>query len=198
MIVVCSLSDVKFVCESIGPSHLISAIDPGYEPNTPKGVEKHLKLGFDDIIEVSDSNSIFRLNGSIDKQVLPSVSHTNSIIDFLNSWKSTKPIVIHCWCGVSRSMAIATYLICKEDLSNIDKNIRYIRSIAPHANPNKLMVSMFEKYLKVEGKINKTFNKYPHTVTYDCTINFAPVCIFKLSELKKYERICKNNFRLSR
>ena len=38
-----------------------------------------------------------------------------------------------------------------------------MRSIAPHANPNKLMVSMFEKYLKVEGKINEAFNKYPHT-----------------------------------
>ena len=186
MIIVCSLSDVKSVCENINPSHLISAIDPGYVPRTPKGVEKHLKLGFDDIIEVSDSNSIFRLNDGIDKQVLPSLSHTNSIIDFLNSWKNTKPIVIHCWCGVSRSMAIATYLICKEGLSNIDKNVRYIRSVAPHANPNKLMIKFFENSLKIENQITKAYTKYPHTITYDCATNFAPVTIFDINDMNNF------------
>ena len=186
MIVVCSLSDVKFVCESISPSHLISAIDPGYEPNTPKGVEKHLKLGFDDIIEVSDSNSIFRLNKEIVEQVLPSLKHANTIIDFLKSWNNSKPLVIHCWCGISRSMAIASYLLCKEDLSNIDKNVRYIRSVAPHANPNKLMIKFFENSLKIENQITKAYTKYPHTRTYDCATNFAPVTIFDIKDMNNF------------
>ena len=42
-----------------------------------------------------------------------------------------------------------------------------------------------EKYLGVEGKINDALKKYPYTVTYDCETNFAPVCIFKINELKK-------------
>ena len=45
MIIVCSLSDLSNVCESIQPKYLISVIDPGYAPETPKGVKNHLKLG---------------------------------------------------------------------------------------------------------------------------------------------------------
>jgi hypothetical protein len=35
MIIVCSLSDLVDVCESVKPKYLISVIDPGYEPETP-------------------------------------------------------------------------------------------------------------------------------------------------------------------
>ena len=59
MIIVCSLSDLENVCESIKPKYVISVIDPGYAPETPKGVGNHLKLGFDDIIEISSNNKIF-------------------------------------------------------------------------------------------------------------------------------------------
>ena len=54
MIVVCSLSEFSNVCESINPSHAISVIDPGFEPTTPKGVSNHLKLGFDDIVNMEE------------------------------------------------------------------------------------------------------------------------------------------------
>ena len=56
MIVVCSLDDLVSVCSSIKPKYLISVIDPGYEPETPRDVKYHLKLGFDDIIEINDEN----------------------------------------------------------------------------------------------------------------------------------------------
>ena len=62
MIIVCSLKDLETVCESVKPSHVISVIDPGYAPETPKGVKHHLKLGFDDIVELTQNNQIFRLN----------------------------------------------------------------------------------------------------------------------------------------
>ena len=62
MIIVCSLKDLETVCESVKPSHVISVIDPGYAPETPSGVSNHLKLGFDDIINISPDNNIFRLN----------------------------------------------------------------------------------------------------------------------------------------
>ena len=61
MIIVCSLKDLPEVCESVKPKYLISVIDPGYVPETPKSVQKHLKLGFDDILEISPNNHIFRL-----------------------------------------------------------------------------------------------------------------------------------------
>ena len=55
MIIVCSLADQKSICQTVNPSHLISVIDPGFAPKTPHNVKNHLKLGFDDIIEIKDS-----------------------------------------------------------------------------------------------------------------------------------------------
>ena len=186
MIVVCSLKDLDTVCESIEPSHVISVIDPGYAPETPKGVEKHLKLGFDDITEININNNIFRLNTNDIPQLPPNNEHANSIIEFSKTWNEKKPIVIHCWCGVSRSMATATYLMCKKDYSNIDRNIRYIRQIAPHANPNKLLINLFEKYLELDNQISEAYEKYTHTKAYDCSTNFAPITIFNFNDMKEF------------
>ena len=187
MIVVCSLKDLELVCDSIKPSHIISVIDPGFAPKTPKGINNHLKLGFDDIINIDPNNYIFRSN--IDKipQLLPNSDHVDSIIEFANGWNNSFPIVIHCWCGVSRSMATATYLLCRDDATNIDRNIRYIRSIAPHANPNKLLIKLFEKSLSLKSEISDAYSKYPHTQTYDCSINFAPVTIFNINDMSKFK-----------
>ena len=187
MIIVCSLKDLESVCESVKPSHVISVIDPGYAPKTPSGVNQHLKLGFDDIIKVSKDNHIFRLNTNEVPQIPPNKSHTNSIIEFSDTWDQTKPIVIHCWCGVSRSMAAASYILCKADILNIQRNIRYIRSIAPHANPNRVLVNLFEEALNVGNKISEAFIKYPHTKAYDCSVNFAPITIFDINDMKGFK-----------
>ena len=84
-------------------------------------------------------------------------------------------------------MATATYLLCREDNTNIDRNIRYIRSIAPHANPNKLLIELFEKSLNLKNEISEAFSKYPCTQTYDCSINFAPVTIFNFDDMRLYK-----------
>jgi predicted protein tyrosine phosphatase len=187
MIIVCSLSDLIDVCNSVKPKYLISVIDPGYAPETPKSVENHLKLGFDDIVKISTDNHIFRLNTEEIPQLPPNKSHIDSIMEFTNNWDVKEDIVIHCWCGVSRSMATATYLLCKKNFKNIDRNVKYIRSIAPHANPNKLLIKLFEENLGTEGKIAKSYNKYPYTKTYDCSSNFAPITLFNYEEMLSYE-----------
>ena len=187
MIIVCSLKDLENVCESVKPSHVISVIDPGYAPKTPSGVKNHLKLGFDDIIEINEKNKIFRLNTDDVPQLPPNRNHADSIIKFAKSWRKKDPIVIHCWCGISRSMATATYIMCKADSSNIDRNIRYIRSLAPHANPNKILVELFEESLRLKNQITTAFIKYPHTKAYDCSINFAPITIFDINDMKGFK-----------
>ena len=186
MIIVCSLNDLLVVCDSVKPKYLISVIDPGYEPETPKSVEKHLKLGFDDIIKISSDNHIFRTNIDEIPQSPPNMSHIDSISAFTNTWNVNDNIVIHCWCGVSRSMATATYLLCKKNLYNIENNIKYIRSIAPHANPNKLLIKLFEQNLGTNGEIAKSYEKFPYTKTYDCSSNFAPITLFKYEEMVNF------------
>ena len=185
MIIVCSLNDLPNVCESIQPKYLVSVIDPGYAPETPKGVKNHLKLGFDDIIEISSNNKIFRLNTDEIPQILPAEEHVNSIANFTSTYTYDEDIVIHCWCGVSRSMATATYLLCRENKTNIENTIKYIRNLAPHANPNKLLINHFENKLDVSNQISKSFLKFPYTKTYDCSSNFAPVTLFDIKDIKK-------------
>ena len=187
MIIVCSLNDLVSVCNSIKPKYLISVIDPGYAPDTPDKVEKHLKLGFDDITKISEDNIMFRTNIDSIPQLLPNEQHEESIINFTKDCKVKDDIVVHCWCGVSRSMAVAIFIFCKIFPNNIESNVRYMRSIAAHANPNKLMVSLFEKYLNIEGQISEAFKKYPYTITYDCDTNFAPVSIFKINEILNFK-----------
>ena len=187
MIIVCSLNDLLDLCDSVKPKYLISVIDPGYEPDTPKSVQKHLNLGFDDIIKISPDNHIFRVNTDEIPQLPPNESHINSIKKFTEDWDVKKDIVIHCWCGVSRSMATATYLMCKKNKENIDNNIKYIRSIASHANPNKLLIKLFEDSLGTKGQIAKSYEKYPYTKTYDCSSNFAPITLFNYEEMVNFK-----------
>ena len=187
MIIVCSLSDVANVCESIKPKYLISVIDPGYAPETPKFVHNHLKLGFDDIVKISPENNIFRLNTDEIPQLPPNSSHINSISEFTSEWNVSEDIVIHCWCGVSRSMATATYLMCKKNIESIDNNIKYIRFIAPHANPNKVLIKLFEDSLHLDNQITTAFKNYLHTKAYDCSVNFAPITIFNINDMKGFK-----------
>ena len=187
MIIVCSLNDLNTVCNSLKPKNLISVIDPGFEPETPMSVKNHLRLGFDDILEVRRDNHIFRNNVDETPQIPPNKDHVKSIVNFTDDWSSKDVTVIHCWCGVSRSMATATYLLCKGNSNNIDRNIRYIRSIAPHANPNKLLINLFEKYLNLKNVISKAYKRYPYTKVYDCSSNFAPITLFNIEEMKAFK-----------
>ena len=121
MIIVCSLSDLINVCQSVKPKFVISVIDPGYAPETPNGVKHHLKLGFDDIVKISSDNKIFRQNKDEIPQTLPAENHVDSIIEFTKKYEDNDHIVIHCWCGVSRSMATATYLYVGIILQQLNK-----------------------------------------------------------------------------
>ena len=49
------------------------------------------------------------------------------------------------------------------------------------------MISMFEKHLNSNNNLKNSFKNYPHTITYDCSTNFAPVTIFDIKELDKYK-----------
>ena len=84
-------------------------------------------------------------------------------------------------------MATATYILFSLNKENIDRNIRYIRSIAPHAQPNRLMLSFFENFLNTGNKISKSFDKYPHSKAYDCEYNFAPITLFDINDMKEFK-----------
>ena len=76
-------------------------------------------------VALVDDGPLYRVpgkNSHID-QTLFTEKDALSILEFVNTWNSELPIVVHCWCGISRSMATETYIMCSLDSSYFDKNV---------------------------------------------------------------------------
>ena len=42
----------------------------------------------------------------------PGAQHIDGLLDFGRDWNAEAPMLIHCWAGISRSMAAAYILLC--------------------------------------------------------------------------------------
>ena len=49
------------------------------------------------------------------------------------------------------------------------------------------MLSFYEEILKTKGEISNSFDKYPSTKVYDCEINFAPITLFDIVDMKNFQ-----------
>ena len=52
---------------------------------------------------------------------------------------------------------------------------------------NKVLIKLFEDFLKVNNQITTAFANYPHTKDYDCSVNFAPITIFNINDMKDFK-----------
>ena len=81
-------------------------------------------------------------------EVPPAPHHVEELLAFGGTWNADAPMLVHCWAGISRSMAAAYILLC--DCSG-PASRRRSRSacapLAPHAFPNPLLVSLPTKTL---------------------------------------------------
>src|SRR5579872_1860713 len=101
-IFVAPLSAVPECIRAHAPSHLVTLLSPEYMIETPTGFEagRHLRLSIEDVAEAwaSDSPATDR--------------HIGELLDFSRQWDARAPILIHCWAGISRSMAAAYTVLC--------------------------------------------------------------------------------------
>ena len=143
-ILVTPLSAVPDVIRSHRPSHLVTLLSPEHMIATPKGFpeERHLRLGVNDIVDVSAGDNP------------PARAHFEKLLAFARQWPAEDPILVHCWAGVSRSMA-ATYTILCDRLGPGSELIaaRAIRNRAPHAYPNALLVQYADELLDRQGRM---------------------------------------------
>ena len=75
-----------------------------------------------------------------------------------------------------------TSLITKYDLKD------YIVSII-FKNKQEIKVLSrinFNDSLKLDNQMTQAFSDYPHTKAYDCSINFAPITIFNINDMKGF------------
>ena len=143
-ILVTPLSAVPDVIRSHRPSHLVTLLSPEHMIETPVGfpAERHLRLGVNDVVDVHAGESP------------PAREHIEELLAFSRGWDAEDPILVHCWAGVSRSMA-ATYAILCDRLGAGSEAYaaKAIRDRAPHAYPNSLLVQYADELLNRRGRM---------------------------------------------
>ncbi len=145
MIVVCPLNAVETQIEHHSASHLISLLGPEHMIDTPSPIDRanHLRLSMHDIAMPMDGYTP------------PGESHVAQLVEFISGWDRERPMVIHCWAGISRSTAAAftTQCIFYPDRDEMDL-ARGLRDASPSATPNPLIVANADRLLKREGRMS--------------------------------------------
>jgi len=143
-IYVAPLSLVEATVADARVSHLVTLINGETLISTPPsiGPERHLRLAMNDICEPQPG------------LVLPCETHVEDLIRFALEWNRQAPLLIHCWAGISRSTAAAYTLLCDIRGPGHEEAIaRELRELAPHAQPNRLMIQHADRLLARDGRM---------------------------------------------
>lgn len=144
MILVTPLSAVEDTVRRYSPSHAVTLLAPEHmiEPIAGIAPERHLRLGMHD---VADSGT---------GECPPCAEHVRHLIEFGRDWDTTAPMLVHCWAGISRSMA-AAYILLSDKLGlGIEMDLaKTLRARAPHAHPNPLLVQLADDALGRGGRM---------------------------------------------
>ena len=143
MIHVTSLSALDSVTARLQNYDLLTLLSPGH-PETDWSAfacVRHVRLAFHDIVEPMPGLA------------LPDRGMMQAVLDFGRNAEPQRPLLIHCWAGISRSSAAAFAIAC-------DRNPGFERDIAnemrwraPFATPNRLMVRLADDLLARDGRM---------------------------------------------
>jgi predicted protein tyrosine phosphatase len=143
-IVVTPLSAVTDIIRDLRPSHVVTLLSPEHMIETPAGfpTDRHLRLGINDVLDAASGESP------------PERSHVEALLDFSRTWSGADPMLIHCWAGVSRSMAATYTILCDRLGPGCESRAAWaIRARAPHAYPNALLVQYADELLERRGRM---------------------------------------------
>ena len=86
--------------------------------------------------------------------IAPQHIHVAAIIDFARRWDQSRPLLVHCWMGVSRSPAAALIaaLAVNPDLDD-DDVARALRRASPQASPNARLIEIGDAALARAGRL---------------------------------------------
>lgn len=143
ILVVCPLRHLDAVAAERSPSHVVSLGSPGHElPELPGGVA-HLVLTMNDIAGPQP--------GLVD----PPRSAVSDLLAFGRGWDGSRPMLVHCQLGISRSTAAAFALACQAAPERDEGEIAgALRQAAPCATPNPLVVALADALLGRGGRMS--------------------------------------------
>ena len=142
-IIICGLADIQNCVDKYNPDKMLTIINKNFSPETPQGMDKsrHIKMLIDDISEPRDGF------------ILPEKHHAQELLDFTNDWDISKPLLVHCHMGISRSTATSLGVAAKYDPENIEIIIEKLKEIATHASPNKIMTQYYDEILGLNSRL---------------------------------------------
>ena len=158
-IYVCPKSQVPDAAERLKPSHLITLLDPADDMPTPDGIaaHRHLRLGMNDVVH------------ALPDHTPPDEQHVREIIAFAQTWDRKRPMLIHCWAGISRSTATAFTVACMLNARGREKQIALaLRKAALHAQPNARIVALADNLLDRDGRMVEALDQMgPAVAVYE-------------------------------
>jgi predicted protein tyrosine phosphatase len=141
---VCSLARLHETVVATGASHVVTLINHDTVVERPSSIhpERHLFIGVSDIVD------------PIEGHVLPAADHVETLLAFVRRWEREKPLVFHCFAGISRSTAGAYISACTLAPERTEGEIaRALREASPTATPNARMVAVADDLLGRGGRM---------------------------------------------
>src|SRR5882762_4811459 len=146
MIHVCSLARLHDTVDATGAGHVVTLLKDTDRVERPKTIPEanHLILGMDDI------------SVPMDGYIIPCDEHVTRLIAFVRGWDRARPMVVHCYAGISRSTAGAFVAACALNPRRDEHAIaRLIRDASPTAQPNLRLVALADNLLSRKGRMVK-------------------------------------------
>lgn len=141
---VCPLSRLPETVSASGASHLLTLITVGTTVERPATIEaqNHALIGVSDIAVPQAGH------------VLAGDEHVATLLDFIRRWPQDRPMVIHCYAGISRSPAAAYIAACALDPGREEGELADIlRAASPSATPNRRFVEIADRLLGRSGRM---------------------------------------------
>ena len=86
--------------------------------------------------------------------VLPGETHVRELLDFARSWDRAKPMVIHCYAGISRSTASAYIVAAALSPARDEFELAAtLRRLSPTASPNSRLIELADILLGRRGRM---------------------------------------------
>ena len=125
------------------PGHLISLMDSCAGIPTPPQIlpTEHLRIDVHDIVEPMPGYTA------------PAEAHLRLLLDFGEAWTGSRPVLIHCMAGVSRSAAAALILACQRNEGCEREVARRLRAAGGWVSPNARMVRIADDLLGRRGRL---------------------------------------------
>ncbi len=144
MIHVCPLSRLPETLAASGAVRMISLLsaDSAVERPAHLPAADHLHLAFHDILREQEG------------YIAPSGKHIEAILAFAKRWDRQRPLLVHCFAGISRSTAAAYIIAAAHDSEQDEAALaQRLRALSPTATPNLRMIALADDILGRRGRM---------------------------------------------